>query len=105
MAGYQEILNSLRETQSFFRKESREYKDFRDALSALEKAMHSAGGDPLSANRLLELRELTAKAREAWGKYFGEITGGNWSFRLKGRIIPMLTFSGFTGTGRPCMTM
>ena len=69
MPDYNEILGSLKQTQGFFKRETQEYKDFRDALSKLSKAMHAAGNAPLSEAQVLSLRELTAKAREAWGKY------------------------------------
>ncbi len=73
MADFNEILDLLRETQSFFKWESREYKDFRDALSKLNKAMVAAGNRALGAANVQNLRELTAKAREAWGDYIGSI--------------------------------
>ncbi len=73
MPGYQEILTSLRGTQELFKFETREYKDFRDALSALSKAMIACGNRNLTANEVLNLRTLTAKAREAWASYMGQI--------------------------------
>ncbi|MCR5370770.1 MAG: hypothetical protein K6E83_08695 [Clostridium sp.] len=74
MADFNEVLDALQETQSFFRWETREYKDFRDNLSNLNKAMIAAGDHPLSAGELQNLRELTARAREAWGNYLNQIT-------------------------------
>ncbi len=73
MADFNEILESLRQTQSFFKRETEEYKNFRDSLSALNKAMLAAGNRGLSAAEVQSLRELTAKTRKAWGKYLDQL--------------------------------
>ena len=77
MPDYQEILDSLRRTQGFFQFETKEYKDFRNALSALNKAMTACGNRNLTAAEVLSLRELTAKARETWGTYLAQIQERN----------------------------
>ncbi len=73
MADFTNVLDELKETQSFFKRESQEYKDFRDALANLNKAMIAAGNRALTAGQLQNLRVLTAKARETWGAYIGSI--------------------------------
>ena len=77
MPDYQEILESLGQTQGFFQFETREYKDFRNALSALNKAMTACGNRNLTAAEVLNLRNLTAKARETWGTYLAQIQERN----------------------------
>ena len=73
MPDFNDVLHSLENTQEFFRFETREYKDFRNALSALNRAMIACGNRNLTANEVLNLRTLTAKARETWGSYMGQI--------------------------------
>ena len=73
MADYTEVLRQLGDTEEFFRRETKAYKDFRDALTKLNSGMRAVGNLALQAGEVQKLRELAAKAKEAWDIYYGQI--------------------------------
>lgn len=73
MADYTQILDQLDDTESFFQREKKPYKDFRNALTNLNNEMRAVGNRVLSAGEVQHLREVTAKAKEAWDIYFGQM--------------------------------
>lgn len=73
MADYTQLLEQLKNTEGWFQRETEPYKNFRDALKNLNNGMRSAGNRALSAAEVQRLRELSAKAKEAWDIYSGHI--------------------------------
>ena len=73
MADYTQLLQQLKNTEKLFQRETQPYKDFRDALKNLNDGMRKAGNRALSAMEVQKLRELAAKAKEAWDIYSGNI--------------------------------
>ena len=75
MPTLQEMHGSLVDTQSLFKIETTEYKQFRDALGALAAKMQQCGDAALSAEQVTDLRILTAKTKALYETYYEKITG------------------------------
>ena len=58
MPDFQETLRDLKNTEGFFQRETQEYKDFRNALSDLNKAMQTVGNRALTDREVRNLRQL-----------------------------------------------
>ena len=66
---YDETLSYLRDTEGFFQRESKEYREFRDSLKDLNEEMAGCGDRVLTADQVYRLRELTAKAIDTYAAY------------------------------------
>ena len=69
MPDFQETLRDLKNTEGFFQRETQEYKDFRNALSDLNKAMQAVGNRALTDLEVRNLRQLFGRAKETWDRY------------------------------------
>ena len=69
MPDFQETLRDLKNTEGFFQRETQEYKDFRNALSDLNKAMQAVGNRALTDREVRNLRQLFGRAKETWDQY------------------------------------
>lgn len=72
-ADYSEILRTLRGTESFWQRETKSYKDFKNALTNLNNGMRASGERALNSEDVQKLRLLAAKAKESWNIYSGQI--------------------------------
>ena len=62
------LLNELKEADSWYINSSREFKEMRSAMEAMEKASRSLG-DPLTAQQLMRMRELSRQLEQTSQAY------------------------------------